>query len=40
MSRPDYPAAKAAAPEWCRFVLHTLNAQDARIQALEIQLQK
>jgi hypothetical protein len=26
MARPDWPAAKAAAPEWCRDALKTINA--------------
>ncbi|RRJ97811.1 hypothetical protein Ga0100231_004965 [Opitutaceae bacterium TAV4] len=24
MQRPDWPAARAAAPEWCRDALHTI----------------
>lgn len=33
IARPDFPAAKAAAPEWCRDALDT-------IAALEYELEK
>ena len=32
MQRRDFPAAKAAAPEWCRDALKTINALEMEIE--------
>lgn len=33
MSRPDFPAAVRAAPEWTRDALKTINALEMQIEA-------
>jgi hypothetical protein len=32
MARPDFPAARAAAPEWCRDALKTINALEYELE--------
>ena len=32
IARPDFPAARAAAPEWCRDALKTVNALELEIE--------
>ena len=32
MRRPDFPAARAAAPEWCRDALKTINALEYELE--------
>lgn len=32
IARPDFPAAKAAAPEWCRDALDTIAALEYEIE--------
>ena len=32
MSRPDFPAARTAAPEWCRDALKTINQLEFEIE--------
>lgn len=32
IARPDFPAARAAAPEWCRDALKTINALEAQLE--------
>ena len=32
IARPDFPAARAAAPEWCRDALKTVNALELDIE--------
>lgn len=32
MARADFPAARAAAPEWCRDALKTINALEYEIE--------
>ncbi len=32
MARPDFAAARAAAPEWCRDALKTINALELEIE--------
>lgn len=32
LARPDFPAARAAAPEWCRDALKTINALEADLE--------
>ena len=32
MQRPDFPAARAAAPEWCRDALKTINALEYELE--------
>ena len=32
IARPDFPAAKSAAPEWCRDALKTINALEAQLE--------
>ena len=33
MSRPDFAAAKTAAPEWCRDALKTINYLEEKLEA-------
>lgn len=33
LARPDFPAARAAAPEWCRDALKTINALEAQLES-------
>jgi hypothetical protein len=33
IARPDFPAAKTAAPEWCRDALKTINALEAALES-------
>lgn len=32
IARPDFPAARDAAPEWCRDALKTVNALELEIE--------
>ena len=34
INRPDFNAAKAAAPEWCRDALKTINELEWRLEEL------
>ncbi|PTX95756.1 hypothetical protein [Opitutus sp. ER46] len=31
-ARPDFPAAKAAAPEWCRDAMKTINQLEYQLE--------
>ena len=33
IARPDFPAARAAAPEWCRDALKTINALESHVES-------
>ena len=32
-ARPDFPAARAAAPEWCRDALKTINQLEFQLES-------
>lgn len=33
IARPDFPAARTAAPEWCRDALKTINRLEAQLES-------
>ena len=33
LARPDFPAARAAAPEWCRDALKTINQLEFQLES-------
>lgn len=38
--RPDFEAARLAAPEWCRATLYIIKDQGREIKELKVQLQE
>lgn len=33
IARPDFPSARAAAPEWCRDALKTINRLESELES-------